>query len=384
MAEKIATRAAYGEALVALAEEYPELVVLDADLSGSTMTKGFAKAHPDRFYNMGIAEANMTGVAAGLAACGKKPFTNTFAMFAAGRAWEQVRNSIAYPRLNVKVVGSHGGLSVGEDGATHQCIEDYAIMRAIPNMMVVSPCDGPEMRQAVRALLDYDGPAYLRLGRLAVESVTDAIPGYTFHLGQGVTLRDGSDVTVIATGMMVQMALKAAESLAAEGLSVRVLDMHTIKPLDGELVLKAALETGAIVTTEEANVVGGLGSAVAEFLAEHHPVPVVRHGVNDVFGRSGKAEAVLEAYGLTPEGIAEYPRPAGGVGAGGGGGRRQRPAVGIPARGSGAAGRTALRGAVQRSRGAGRAHGGVAVPQLPSRGDPAGADGAAAGGGRTL
>ena len=214
MAEKIATRAAYGEALVALAEEYPELVVLDADLSGSTMTKGFAKAHPDRFYNMGIAEANMTGVAAGLAACGKKPFTNTFAMFAAGRAWEQVRNSIAYPRLNVKVVGSHGGLSVGEDGATHQCIEDYAIMRAIPNMMVVSPCDGPEMRQAVRALLDYDGPAYLRLGRLAVESVTDAIPGYTFHLGQGVTLRDGSDATVIATGMMVQMALKAAERLA--------------------------------------------------------------------------------------------------------------------------------------------------------------------------
>ncbi len=295
MAEKIATRAAYGEALVALAEEYPELVVLDADLSGSTMTKGFAKAHPDRFYNMGIAEANMTGVAAGLAACGKKPFTNTFAMFAAGRAWEQVRNSIAYPRLNVKVVGSHGGLSVGEDGATHQCIEDYAIMRAIPNMMVVSPCDGP---------------AYLRLGRLAVESVTDAIPGYTFHLGQGVTLRDGSDATVIATGMMVQMALKAAERLAEEGLSVRVLDMHTIKPLDGELVLKAALETGAIVTTEEANVVGGLGSAVAEFLAEHYPVPVVRHGVNDVFGRSGKAEAVLEAYGLTPEGIAEKVRHA--------------------------------------------------------------------------
>ena len=288
MAEKIATRAAYGEALVALAEEYPELVVLDADLSGSTMTKGFAKAHPDRFYNMGIAEANMTGVAAGLAACGKKPF----AMFAAGRAWEQVRNSIAYPRLNVKVVGSHGGLSVGEDGATHQCIEDYAIMRAIPNMMVVSPCDGPEMRQAVRALLDYDGPAYLRLGRLAVESVTDAIPGYTFHLGQGVTLRDGSDATVIATGMMVQMALKAAESLAAEGLSVRVLDMHTIKPLDGELVLKAALETGAIVTTEEANVVGGLGSAVAEFLAEHYPVPVVR-------GHRGKGAPCGEAEEMT-------------------------------------------------------------------------------------
>ena len=232
-------------------------------------------------------------------------------MFAAGRAWEQVRNSIAYPRLNVKVVGSHGGLSVGEDGATHQCIDGLRHpCGPSPTWMVVSPCDGPEMRQAVRALLDYDGPAYLRLGRLAVESVTDAIPGYTFHLGQGVTLRDGSDVTVIATGMMVQMALKAAESLAAEGLSVRVLDMHTIKPLDGELVLKAALETGAIVTTEEANVVGGLGSAVAEFLAEHHPVPVVRHGVNDVFGRSGKAEAVLEAYGLTPEGIAEKVRHA--------------------------------------------------------------------------
>lgn len=310
MAEKIATRAAYGEALAALAEEYPQLVVLDADLSGSTMTKGFAKVHPERFYNMGIAEANMMGVAAGLATCGKMPFANSFAMFATGRAWEQVRNSIAYPRLNVKVVGSHGGLSVGEDGATHQCIEDYAIMRAIPGMLVVSPCDAPEMRQAVKALLDYDGPAYLRLGRLAVESVTDAIPGYSFHLGQGVTLRPGTDVTVIATGMMVQMALQAAEALAAEGIDVRVLDMHTIKPLDGELVLKAALETGCIVTTEEATTVGGLGSAVAEFLAEHHPVPVVRHGVEDVFGRSGKAQDVLAAYGLTPAGIADKVRHA--------------------------------------------------------------------------
>ena len=310
MAEKIATRAAYGEALAALAEEYPQLVVLDADLSGSTMTKGFAKAHPERFYNMGIAEANMTVVAAGLAACGKKPFTNTFAMFATGRAWEQVRNSVAYPRLNVKIVGSHGGLSVGEDGATHQCIEDYTIMRAIPNMMVVSPCDGPEMRLAVKALLDYDGPAYLRLGRLAVESVTDSIPGYSFHLGQGVTLRQGTDCTVIAVGMMVQMALKAAEQLAGEGISVRVLDMHTIKPLDGELVLKAALETRCIVTSEEATVIGGLGSAVAEFLSEHCPVPVVRHGVEDQFGRSGKAQDVLAAYGLTPEGIADKVRKA--------------------------------------------------------------------------
>ncbi len=310
MSEKIATRAAYGEALVALAEEYPELVVLDADLSGSTMTKGFAKAHPDRFFNIGIAEANMTGIAAGLAACGKKPFTNTFAMFAAGRAFEQVRNSIAYPRLNVKVVGSHGGLSVGEDGATHQCIEDYAIMRAIPNMMVLSPCDGPEMRLAVKALLDYDGAAYLRLGRLAVESVTDSIPGYSFRLGKGAVLRDGADATVIATGMMVQMALQAARTLAEEGVSVRVVDMHTIKPLDYELVLKAALETRCIVTAEEHTVIGGLGSAVAEFLAEHCPVPVLRHGVHDEFGRSGKAQAVLEAYGLTPAGIADQVRQA--------------------------------------------------------------------------
>ena len=310
MAKEIATRAAYGEALTALAEAYPELVVLDADLSGSTMSAGFAKAHPDRFYNMGIAEADMMGVAAGLAACGKRPFASSFAMFAAGRAWEQVRNSIAYPRLNVKVVGSHGGLSVGEDGATHQCIEDYAIMRAIPGMMVVSPCDGPEMTQAVKALLDYDGPAYLRLGRLAVECVTDTVPGYQFQLGKGVTLRDGTDVTVIATGMMVQMALKAADALAGEGISVRVLDMHTIKPLDEALVLQAARETGAIVTSEEHNIVGGLGSAVAEYLSGTCPVPVVRHGVADVFGRSGKAKLVLEHFGLSPAGIAEKVRQA--------------------------------------------------------------------------
>ena len=310
MAEKLATRVAYGQTLAALAEEYPQLVVLDADLSGSTQSGMFAKVHPERFYNMGIAEANMMSVAAGLAACGKQAFASSFAMFATGRAWEQVRNCIAYPRLNVKVVGSHGGLSVGEDGATHQCIEDYAIMRAIPGMMVVSPCDAPEMRLAVKALLDYDGPAYLRLGRLAVDSVTDTIPGYSFRLGKGITLRDGSDVTVIATGMMVQMALTAADILAGEGISARVIDMHTIKPLDGELVLKAALETGCIVTSEEATVVGGLGSAVAEFLSEHCPVPVVRHGVDDMFGRSGKAQEVLAAYGLTPEGIAEKARHA--------------------------------------------------------------------------
>jgi len=303
MAEKIATRAAYGEALVALAEEYPDLVVLDADLSKSTMTHAFSKAYPDRFYNIGIAEANMAGIAAGLATCGKKPFFNSFAMFSAGRAWEQVRNSIAYPGLNVKVIGSHGGVSVGEDGATHQCIEDYAIMRAIPGMVVVSPCDGPEMRAAVKALLDYEGPAYMRLGRLAVDSVTDEIEGYKFELGKGAQLRDGNDVTVIATGMMVQEAVKAADLLAQEGVSVRVIDMHTIKPLDEELVLKAARETGAIVATEEATIIGGLGSAVAECVAGACPVPVVRHGMNDEFGRSGAAKAVLAEYNLTADGI---------------------------------------------------------------------------------
>ena len=307
---KIATRAAYGKALAALGEAYPDLVVLDADLSGSTMTKDFAARYPDRFFDMGIAEGNMAGVAAGLAACGKKPFINSFAMFSAGRAWEQVRNSIAYPGLNVKVIGSHGGLSVGEDGATHQCVEDYAIMRAIPGMLVLSPCDGPEMELAVKALLEYEGPAYMRLGRLAVESVTDTIPGYTFEIGKGSVLKDGSDVTVIATGMMVQCACEAAEALAAEGVSVRVIDMHTIKPIDRELVLQAARETGCIVTSEEANIIGGLGSAVAEVVSEGCPVPVVRHGVADEFGRSGKAQAVLDAYKLNASGIAEKVRYA--------------------------------------------------------------------------
>ena len=310
MAEKIATREAYGKKLVELADKYPELVVFDADLAGATMTKFFAAAHPERFFDMGIAECNMVGVAAGMSLCGYKPFVDTFAMFAAGRAWEQVRNTVAYPHLNVKVVGSHGGLSVGEDGATHQCIEDFAIMRAIPGMMVLCPCDGNEMRLATEALVNYDGPAYMRLGRLAVETVTDTIPGYQFELGKGVTVCDGSDVTIIAVGMNVQMAMKAAELLKADGISARVIDMHTIKPLDKELVLKAAKETGAIVTTEEANVLGGLGAAVAEYLAEEYPIPVVRHGVNDEFGRSGKAPAVLEAYGITAEVIAEKAKKA--------------------------------------------------------------------------
>ena len=310
MGEKIATRNAYGMALAKLADKYPELVVFDADLAGATMSKFFLDACPERFFDMGIAECNMAGVAAGMATCGFKPFINSFAMFSAGRAWEQVRNSIAYPGLNVKVVGSHGGLSVGEDGATHQCIEDFAIMRAIPGMMVLCPCDGYEMEQAVQALMEYEGPAYMRLGRLAVETVTDSIEGYKFELGKGVTLRDGKDVTIIATGMNVQMALQAAETLAGEGISARVIDMHTIKPLDEELVLKAAQETGCIVTTEEANVLGGLGAAVTEYLAGVCPTPVVRHGVEDEFGRSGVAPKVLEAYGITAAGIVEKVKKA--------------------------------------------------------------------------
>ncbi len=310
MADKIATRAAFGDALVALGQTHPELVVLDADLSGSTMTKGFAAAYPDRFFNMGIAEGNMMGVAAGIATCGKKVFAASFAMFAAGRAFEQVRNSIAYPHLNVTVVGSHGGLSVGEDGATHQACEDLAVMRALPGMLVLCPCDGPEMKAAVEALMDYDGPAYLRMCRLAVESVTDAAPGYQFELGKGAVLRPGKDVTVVATGLMVQEALAAAELMKAEGVDVRVIDMHTIKPLDEELLLAAARETGCIVTSEEHNIIGGLGEAVAGYLSGVCPVPVVRHGVEDQFGRSGAARDVLAYYGLTAQGIAEKVRLA--------------------------------------------------------------------------
>lgn len=310
MGDKIATRAAYGEALLELAKDEPNLLVLDADLSGSTMTKGFAEKFPERFLNMGIAEANMVGVAAGLATCGKKTFANSFAIFSAGRAWEQVRNSVAYPQLNVKIIGSHGGLSVGEDGATHQCIEDFAIMRVIPNMMVLCPCDSHEMWQAVNALIHYNGPAYMRLGRLAVQTVTDKVEGYHFELGKGAVLQMGSDVTIVAVGMTVQMSLEAAKLLQEEGISARVIDMHTIKPLDKELLLAAARETGALVTTEEHNILGGLGGAVAELITENYPVPLVRHGVEDQFGRSGKAEKVLEAYGIGPENIAEKARYA--------------------------------------------------------------------------
>ena len=310
MAGKIATRNAYGEALVEMAEKYPQLVVLDADLSNATMTNKFAAAYPDRFFDCGIAEANMTDIAAGMSTCGFKPFTNTFAVFAAGRAFEQVRNSIAYPHLNVTVVGSHGGVSVGEDGATHQAIEDYALMRSLPGMLVCAPCDGNEMKLAVEALINYEGPAYLRLQRPATEIITDETEGYKFELGKGVVMRDGSDVTIIACGINVPMAVKAADILAAEGISARVIDMHTIKPLDEKLVLKAAKETGCIVTSEEASVIGGLGGAVAEFLGSNYPVPVIRHGVNDVFGKSGTYAATLEYFGITPEGIAEKARLA--------------------------------------------------------------------------
>ena len=301
---KIATRAAYGEALAELAEAYPQLVVLDADLSGSTMTKTFAGKYPERFFDMGIAEGNMAGVAAGLATCGKIPFVNSFAMFSAGRAWEQVRNSIAYPGLNVKVIGSHGGLSVGEDGATHQCIEDYAIMRAIPGMLVLSPCDGPEMKLAVKALLDYQGPAYMRLGRLAVESVTDTIPGYTFELGKGSMLRDGTDATVIATGMMVQCAYEAAETLASEGISLRVIDMHTIKPIDKDAVVHAAKLSGNIITVEDHNILGGLGSIVADTLLEAGVFAKLKKiGVPDKFIEFGYPEEIYPALGMDANGI---------------------------------------------------------------------------------
>lgn len=310
MAGKIATRTAYGEALVELAPKYPELVVLDADLSGATKTNSFAKAFPERFFDCGIAECNMTGIAAGMATTGLKPFCNSFAMFTAGRAYEQVRNSVAYPGLNVKIVGSHGGVSVGEDGATHQCVEDFALMRAIPGMTVLCPCDGYEMKKAVEALLNFDGPAYMRLQRSDSEIFTDELEGYDFQIGKGVCLRDGKDVTIIATGLMVGRAVKAAEILEKKGISARVIDMHTIKPLDEEIVLKAARETGCIVTSEEHSVIGGLGEAVCGLVSEKCPVPVLRHGVMDEFGRSGKAEEVLQHYGLTCEKIAEMAEKA--------------------------------------------------------------------------
>jgi transketolase len=303
LAEIIATRHAYGEALAELGQKKNTVVALDADVSTCTMSCIFGEKYPERFFNVGIAEANMVGIAAGMSTVGFIPFLHGFAMFTAGRTFDQIRNSLAYPGLNVKVVGTHAGLTVGEDGATHECLEDIGIMRTIPNMTVVCPCDGNETRAAVSAIAEYKGPVYLRLGRLALETVTDK-SFYKFTLGKSVQLRDGGDAAIIATGMMVQTALAAAELLAQDGIQVRVLDMHTIKPLDTESILKAARETGAIVTAEEHNILGGLGGAVAEATGEEAPVPVLRVGTQDTFGRSGNAEKLITAYGLTKENIA--------------------------------------------------------------------------------
>lgn len=306
---KKATRESYGEALRDLAEEYKDLVVLDADLAAATKTGIFKKAYPDRFFDCGIAEANMMGVAAGLAACGKIPFASTFAMFAAGRAYEIVRNSIGYPHLNVKIGATHAGISVGEDGATHQCNEDIALMRTIPGMTIINPCDDVEARAAVKAALDFNGPVYMRFGRLAVPVINDP-ETYKFELGKGVVMNDGTDVTIVATGLMVNEAMEAAKSLEAEGIYARVVNIHTIKPLDKELICKCAKETGVIVTAEEHSVIGGLGSAVADAVTECCPVPVVKIGVNDEFGHSGPAVDLLKKFGLSAENIANKVKEA--------------------------------------------------------------------------
>lgn len=305
MGENISTRVAYGLALAEFGSR-EDIYAFDADLKSCTMSQYFAEKYPERFFNMGIAEANMVDVAAGFATCGATALVHTFAMFASGRVYDQVRNSVAYPGLNVKVVGSHAGLTVGEDGATHQCIEDISLMRTIPGMTVIVPCDDYEARLATKAMLDYKGPCYFRTGRGKVERVTDRIEGYSFELGKGVELVSGSDVTIIACGLMVQEALKAAQMLKEDGISARVIDMHTIKPIDRELVVKAARETGAIVTAEEHNIIGGLGGAVSEVLAAEYPVPVERVGVNDVFGHSASAELLLEKYGLTAANVVEH------------------------------------------------------------------------------
>ncbi|MBR7184709.1 MAG: transketolase family protein [Clostridia bacterium] len=302
MAEKIATREAYGNALAEFGDKYPNFVVLDADLAAATKTGVFKKKFPDRFFDCGIAEGNMMTVAAGLAAAGKIPFASTFAMFAAGRAFEQIRNSIAYPHLNVKIGATHAGITVGEDGATHQCNEDIATMRSIPGMTIINPADAVEARAAVEAAINFNGPVYMRFGRLAVPVIFDAA-NYKFELGKGIQLADGKDVTIVATGIMVDMALSARAALAAEGIDARVINIHTIKPLDREIILAAARETGALVVAEEHNVIGGLGSAVAECLCEACPVPMLRVGVEDTFGHSGKVPALLEYYGLTPANI---------------------------------------------------------------------------------
>ena len=302
--KKIATRDSYGNALAQLGTEHEDVVVLDADLAAATKTGVFKKAHPERFIDCGIAESNMMGVAAGLAAAGKVPFASSFAMFAAGRAFEQVRNSIGYPHLNVKIGATHAGISVGEDGATHPCNEDIALMRTIPGMVVINPSDDVEAQAAVRAAYEHEGPVYLRFGRLAVPVINDK-PDYKFELGKGVVLREGKDVTVIATGLPVNNCLEAAEKLAADGIDAKVINIHTIKPLDEELIVSAAKETGKVVTVEEHSVIGGLGSAVCEVLSEKAPTRVLKIGVNDTFGESGPAAELLKKYGLDTDSIYE-------------------------------------------------------------------------------
>ena len=305
--KKIATRQSYGEALLELAQDHDDFVVLDADLAAATQTGKFKAVHPERFFDVGIAESNLMGVAAGIAAAGHKAFASTFAMFAAGRAFEQVRNSIGYPHLNVKIGATHAGISVGEDGATHQCNEDLALMRTIPGMTVIAPCDDVEAKAAVRAAYELDGPVYMRVGRLAVPVVNDA-EDFEFEIGKGIVMREGTDVTIVACGLMVQSALEAAERLATDGISAEVIDMHTIKPIDADLIVESAKKTGRVVTCEEHSVIGGLGSAVCDVLAERLPVPVRKLGVNDVFGESGPAVDLLHRYGLDADGVEAFVR----------------------------------------------------------------------------
>lgn len=302
--KKIATRESYGNALAELGAEHKDVVVLDADLAAATKTGVFKKAFPERFIDCGIAESNMMGVAAGLATTGLVPFASSFAMFAAGRAFEQVRNSIGYPHLNVKIGATHAGISVGEDGATHQCNEDIALMRTIPGMVVISPADDVEAKAAVKAAYEHQGPVYLRFGRLAVPVINDR-PDYKFEIGKGVVLREGKDLTIIATGLPVSNCLEAVEKLAADGIDAKVINIHTIKPLDEELVVAAAKETGKVVTVEEHSVIGGLGSAVCDVLAEKAPTKVMKIGINDTFGESGPAVELLKKYGLDTDSIYE-------------------------------------------------------------------------------
>jgi transketolase len=302
--KKIATRESYGNALAQLGKEYDKIVVLDADLAGATKTSIFKKAFPKRHIDCGIAECNMAGIAAGLATTGKIPFMSTFAMFAAGRAYEQVRNSIGYPQLNVKIGATHAGISVGEDGATHQCNEDMALMRTIPGMVVINPSDDIEARAAVRAAVSHQGPVYLRFGRLATPVINDH-PGYAFTLGKGIVLREGKDITLIATGLCVNSALEAAKELKKENIEAKVINIHTIKPLDEELVVAAAKETGKVVTIEEHSIIGGLGSAVCDVLCEKAPTPVLKIGIHDVFGESGPAASLIQKYKLDGPGVYE-------------------------------------------------------------------------------